>query len=114
MVFDAQKEGAFPKRLTIWEAKYNYNYELAEITETNFEEALSIMKDFYNFSYGKTDLLRFAFYKISGIWLGIDQEHKELICSELVLLVLKRLGVYNGGEVYKMSPGDVYEYLKTK
>ena len=113
-VWESQKDGFNIKSVERWQEDYNYIYVTHVIPNVDLYTLEGVLLDLANTKYGKFDLLRHWIYKKSGIWFGIDKEHKKTVCSESVMLILERLGVYEGKDAYKMNPTDVFEYMESK
>lgn len=112
-IVEAQADGVRLVPFHYWVNKYNYDF----IATRNFnvlssnEEYFKAAAKYVGYKYGFFDLVRHWIYRKTGkrLWLGIDKEHKRLICSELRMLIHDHF--YNVIEdVEKMSPKEVYEW----
>lgn len=111
-VIEAQKEGVIIKPFDLWVIQYGYNFiatrdPKATISGTRYVDA---SLSYTGIKYGFFDLARHWIYKKTRIWLGIDKEHKRLVCSEYRMLVHAEF--YNTYElqIERMNPQEVYEW----
>lgn len=120
VIFDSQKDGSNFKRYELWMEKFNYKFTAHMIPCVDPEKVFDAMLDYANYPYGKLDLVRHWLYNWSGIWLGIDKEHKKLICSESTLVVIRDLGILksfhlpNNKPIHKANPDDVLTFCEAR
>jgi len=112
-IYEAQRRGVYPKSVLTWQQNFNYKYRTFEVTGVDMDVVFEILMKYSGYKYGVLDLPRHWFYHKTGLWLGINKEHKRVVCSEIVMLVLEDLGVYNGENTHRMTPEGVLEYCET-
>jgi hypothetical protein len=112
-IYEAQSRGVGFKSVENWRKWYDYKFSAYEIN-VDEQAALDIMMKYSSMKYGKLDVLRYLFYFKTGIWIGINNEKRKFICSEIVMLVLEELGEYTRGESHKMTPEDVLQFCESK
>lgn len=113
-VFDAQSGGLYARGFKVWNKKYGYTFNALPVEGVDLERAINLMRIYYGWKYGFTDLLKHWVWKNFGIWLLSENEREKVVCSELVMNILKKLEYYNGDTEYRMNPEDVYQWHKWK
>ena len=116
LVFDAQRIGCYPRMFEYWNAKFGYSFEAIKVDKigreylVTLDDVILVMRDYYGKPYGWKDLFKHLAYKYTHIWLTNGNEENDVTCGELVMTILKRVGIYKGENANKMNPQQVYEW----
>lgn len=115
-IIDSQADGTQLRHFDKWMAKYEYNFIVMRFTasiypaKTHRQAALR----YVGVKYGYADLLRHLLYRKTGLWLGLDKEHKRMVCSEYRMKVHDEFFDTEDLRIEKMSPKDVFEWERER
>ena len=117
-VFDAQKEGSFPRKLEVWQSEFQYKYDLFRPPfPIDDKEYSKICISYFGIDY---DYIHLAV----GFWRKIlfNQKVKEkygnnskFVCSELTMKILKHIDkekLLPNYTAFDFTPDDVGSFLK--
>jgi hypothetical protein len=109
-ILDAQADGIHLRPFERWMKQYNYNFVATRFKDMfiTSERYIDASFEYLDFKYGYFDLVRHWIYRKVGLWLGINKEHKRLVCSELIMMVREAFFDVENVELERMSPKDVY------
>lgn len=114
MVCDAQRPGTFPRTYNHWHNLFGYKFELVQVPQIGqsiaLEQAIFEMEYFWGAKYPKIELLKHLFFKWSGLWIRSKREEEFPTCGELVMHVMKKLGIYQGDYAYMFNPAQVHSW----
>jgi hypothetical protein len=113
-IFDAQKEGAFPRSFNAWQREYDYEFEVYRFGH-NINKALwsRACVQLFGLNYGVAHLTMGFWRKLLG---SKDVKAKygkdgRVVCSELTMRLMWVFGL-RVDDPWNYTPNDVRDYLQ--
>ena len=110
IVLDSQKDGFNFLYYPTWKKHYAYTYS-ANTYDVSRVDFWNVASKYIGKKYGYFDLVRLFVFKKTGVWLGIKNETKRLVCSEAVALILNDLKITEIQRPWRTTPQDLHDLL---